>query len=379
MVRRSRYLPRVTAAATGTSTPNHDGRLRQLDGLRAVAIGLVVAHHMWPMPDGTPPLGFAGVALFFVISGFLITRILLDCKDRIACGEATVASQLWAFYARRALRIFPPYYGLLLIVWLMGVRKIDDRIWWHLTYTWNWIYATGEGVGRGGGFDRHLWSLCVEEQFYLLWPMLALFLPRRAFPWLLVLCVAIGVGWRARFAWLLFKEQWHYGWFEFPTPAVIDFLAAGGALAYWWGRPWLKRACWICIAIGLPFVLLGWFPPSPDFQIFARIVVGRVFLAMVWMGVVGLVAMGLPGLLGRSLEWKPIAFLGVISYGIYLLHLFVNGAVGVTFDDDFPHWAGAAIGTAATVALAALSWVCFEGPINRLKRFVPYGRTTVRS
>ena len=370
-------MPNVTAAATATSSVPTQGRLRQLDGLRAVAISLVLAHHLWPMPARTPPLGFAGVALFFVISGFLITRILLDCRDRIAGGEATIGSQLWAFYARRALRIFPAYYGLLLVVWLMGVRRIDDRIVWHLTYTWNWIYATGEGVGRGGGFDRHLWSLCVEEQFYLVWPMLVLYAPRRLFPWALSACVAVGVAWRATFAYLLFNDGWHYGWFEFPTPAVLDFLAAGGAVAWAWDRPWLRRACGMSVAVALPFVLLDWFPPDPNDWVFARIVGGRVALAMLWAGVVGLVATGLPGPAGRALAWRPVASLGVISYGVYLLHLFVNGAVGVTLGDDLPHLAGAAIATALTVALAALSWWAFEGPINRLKRFVPYRRTTV--
>src|SRR5262249_40880734 len=148
----------------------------QLDGLRAVAVLAVVAHHTLPGPlvDALNP-GAAGVRLFFVLSGFLITGILLGCRESMAQQGAGQA--LASFYARRFLRIFPLYYFALAVVLLAGVQEARDGAAWHLAYLSN-VY----GVRQGWlGSLAHFWSLAVEEQFYLVWPALVLSLPR---PWL---------------------------------------------------------------------------------------------------------------------------------------------------------------------------------------------------
>ena len=257
----------MTATAVQTSAvPPRRGtdHLIQLDGLRAVAIGLVLAQHLLPLhrlmpnPGGlpphklVPPLGFYGVCLFFVLSGFLITRILLAARDRVALGESGVGRQMGVFYARRTLRIFPLYYGTLLALALLDVRHIRERLPWHLTYTGNWLFSMPAAY-NAGGFERHFWSLGVEEQFYLVWPWLILLTPRRLLLPVMALALASGPVWRAWFA----LRGWPWQWTQFPTPANLDLLAMGGIVALAWphlaARRWLV---WSCLVVGLPTALV---------------------------------------------------------------------------------------------------------------------------
>lgn len=163
--------PHVNLAARGAAAGYLDMKhIPALDGFRGMAILMVIAFHaqfLWS--------GWAGVQVFFVLSGFLITSILLGAAD------SPLPAYLKYFYTRRVLRIFPLYYGCLaataLVFLVGGVPRVFARDWvWLFTYTFNIRHALPGPMGWYG----HLWSLCVEEQFYFAWPFLIYFLPRPA-------------------------------------------------------------------------------------------------------------------------------------------------------------------------------------------------------
>src|SRR4051812_126623 len=150
----------------------------QLDGLRALAVTAVLVHHLLdPLPGLAThfPWGLVGVRLFFVLSGFLITGLLIQAVQTQR-GSHDPAHVLKQFYIRRALRIFPIYYLVLAIAWLVGSADVHEQLPWLATYTYNvWIAH----LGWFTKYFAHFWSLCVEEQFYLVWPWLLVFAPRR--------------------------------------------------------------------------------------------------------------------------------------------------------------------------------------------------------
>lgn len=146
---------------------------RQLDSVRAFAAIAVILHHEGPFPRMPffRDLGNDGVARFFVLSGFLITGILLRARDDAERGGVGVAAVLRAFYARRSLRIFPLYYLVLFALVAFGVANIRQSAAWHALYLSNVLSArNGHYV-----FPLHFWSLSVEEQFYFGWAPVALF------------------------------------------------------------------------------------------------------------------------------------------------------------------------------------------------------------
>jgi peptidoglycan/LPS O-acetylase OafA/YrhL len=147
----------------------------QLDGLRAVAVSLVLFQHYgnveWPILNGR-----TGVILFFILSGFLITGILLD--SRIAASEAGAAagSVLPRFYARRFLRIVPAFYAVLAVTFVARIGDVTHYVAWHMAYLSNVLFCIQDVWPKT---TSHLWSLAVEEQFYLAWPLVVLFVPYR--------------------------------------------------------------------------------------------------------------------------------------------------------------------------------------------------------
>ena len=166
----------------------------QLDGLRAVAV-LAVAWSHWERPyQFGIPFG-AGVHLFYVLSGFLITGILLEVRQQHQRGAA-----LRTFYIRRALRIFPAFYLTLAFAWWAEVPPLRETLAWHATYLSNAQIVLTE---TWPGAISHFWSLAVEEQFYLLWPWLIVFVPERLLLRVVVCCcrlTALPIG--ARCAWV---------------------------------------------------------------------------------------------------------------------------------------------------------------------------------
>lgn len=323
-------------------------RFPQLDGLRALAVACVMAYHFIPGVDRVAPLGAIGVRLFFVISGFLITRILLSSR------ELEIPEALRRFYIRRSLRIFPLFYLVLALAAAINIGPVRDTIAWHVSYLTN-IYLFNRGSWHGS--ISHLWSLAVEEQFYLVWPFVMLIVPERRLPAVITAMIVA-----APVSRLLVGG---------PMNSVLplgcaDALGAGALLAL----PSTRRPVMTAGAvIGVPLMFGALaFRYAGYWGVPLEIVLDcGVSLCAAWM--VGKAASGFSGAVGSILTARPIAYLGTISYGLYLYHGFMPYVLGryVSGVAEMAWPARALLLTMATVITAAVSWRVFEAPILRLK------------
>lgn len=364
-----------------SSSPAEPVHLPALDGFRGLAIlgvmlshflnaGHVVTEESW---WGRVLLGgFIGVDMFFVLSGFLITGILLDAR-------VTTARGFGVFYARRALRIFPLYYASLALVFFLSHAGPDsDSPWWYWTFASN-LGATWKGrwLVSPEGFDLgHFWSLAVEEQFYLVWPFLVAALSRRHLSKVCLACLVIAPV--LHFA-LHFSGN-STGAYLF-TGVRLHTLAAGAWLAIAFRDP----ARWEFVRRFAKPVLLVTAALSLTALMLPRHVSLVPFLPFLWGS--GLVlSVSAPGPWQGLLSTRPLLVLGKLSYGLYILHSLVDPWLKHVLHDrwilgltgDRPLLALALFLIAAfalSLAAAGLSWHLFEKPILSLKRYFRYART----
>jgi peptidoglycan/LPS O-acetylase OafA/YrhL len=358
-VERHRQATSQTAYARYIDTPQLPG----LDGLRALAILPVIWHHATPrLLPGILGKGAVGVDLFFALSGFLITTLLL--RERRATGTV----RLGAFYARRSLRIFPLYYVVLGFYALRALQTHGDSVVaqhfldglvFHATYTANWLlnYAVPHPV-----MFAFSWSLCVEEQFYLIWPGLVALLRNRA--------LLAGVMSAAVLIDALAEHAFFGAWLppgslglrmltSFAAPigcgsvlALVLDTPRGFASAYWllgwrWSAPLLLAAS------------IGWLlvPATP-----------YISLSLTLAALVGAVALRPDNWLAWLLEWAPLRKLGALSYALYLLHITALGLVR-KFLPQFQESALAvfALGLPLSVLFAQGAHWAVERPFLRLR------------
>ncbi|WP_291984070.1 acyltransferase [Luteitalea sp.] len=343
------------AASTAEAAPYYP----QLDALRAVAvIGVLIDH----TTDWCRGMGGAGVRVFFVLSGFLITEILLRARDT---GHATPGRVLWAFYVRRALRIVPLAYAAVAVVWLLDTRGARDFVWWYLTFTTNVLLVREQWWVPLG----HFWSLAVEEQFYLLWPLVVLWTPRPRLGGVLAALVATAAVMRLWFV----PEVEGPRWASALTPMVVDALAVGAWLAT---RPRQPRAWPLPLALLATVVLIA-LRGTTDALVFATL--------YQWAWLAGSLALvqasvqGWPGALGRVAAWRPLLTLGRISYGVYVIHWLVPTlfsaaqrftGVPMTYPDAGLPRLVFVTGLTLLVAIPSYRW--FERPLLTLRARVPY-------
>jgi peptidoglycan/LPS O-acetylase OafA/YrhL len=324
----------------------------QLDGLRFLAFLAVFYFHAKP---GYYFWGPEGVRVFFTISGFLITRILVE-------GESgRLGADLKRFYVRRTLRIFPLYYAVVACLWLAGMLP---GVWWYLTYLYNLRAFIDHDWGGPVG---HFWTLCVEEQFYLLYPLALLLTPARfRFAMLAVLLVGSKAFQAYAHAWLAMP------WAGFLLPYCGEHLIWGcmaglvelGAKTGKWEGP-------LALLVGVPLTLATRIRPE---WIIASPGLGVILANLSGFGLgSALVVFGLWRTSNPWIVWpianKPIAYLGKISYGLYVYHLLVIERDWLSYLPE-PYlfrfkYAFGELGL--TIAVAALSWKFFERPINRWK------------
>ena len=350
------------------------GYVPELDGVRAVAVSLVLAEHYTrhELPLAT---GRTGVILFFLLSGFLITGILLDARARAGEVGGGAPTVLRRFYGRRFLRIFPLYYASLAVLCAAGVPDVRRYAGWHLAYLSNVLFSR---LGVWPAATSHLWSLAVEEQFYLAWPLAILFAPEALLLPAMLALIALAPASRLALG-LLWPPIAPY---VLPV-CVLDSLGLGALLAYAWRyevMPWRRLERLVAAlsagglagyaALYLTLRLAGW-------NELAWVAASDTLTALAMIYVVFAAARGAAGPFGRLLGARPLAYLGRISYGIYLWHLFVPpllykavAAAGAPQPRNGP--ALRAAWTILTVAVSALSWRFFERPINALKRHIPY-------
>lgn len=331
-----------------------------LDGLRAIAVSLVILYHAGlPLPGGT------GVLLFFVLSGFLITWLLLQEADK------TGTVSLRNFYARRTLRILPAFYvyaaALLAMAWLRHRPVNYPQLTAALLYVNN--YWQGIHGDPNTGFS-HTWSLAVEEQFYILWPGVFLLLRRDLSRMARLLAGAIAFVWIYRLALVALHVNQGYIYEAFDTRA--DSLMTGCLLAVLLHEGIAARLfAIVCSARWtiVPTLLLLSLSAAAEFRYGAdyRDTIGFALNGLLAFVLIVQVVGGAAGFLNVA----PVRYLGRISYSMYLWQQIVPEAAGKGVAHFYPGIHPAlriALEYAAVVAVASASWFCVEKPILRLKR-----------
>src|ERR1700733_14867187 len=341
--------------------------LKQLDGLRAFSVAAVAWNHWGPygFPKSQIPWGELGVETFFVISGFLITGILLDNRS-----ETATPFILKQFYIRRFLRIFPLFYATLVIALIWNANSVRETRYWHAGYLSNIYFYLHGWCGQ----LSHFWSLAVEEQFYLLWPLLMVFLPNRFLLTTIVAAIASAPVFE------IGMDSFFPGHFDVTasvlTPSCLDALGIGALMAYGVRKNYpMKR-----IVVALLLVGLIGCPSCHFFNVSAPIARLAEDCILGWL--VFSAAQGFRGPFGWLLECAPLNYLGKISYGLYVFHNFANSmTLHMIMLFRSPPWLMNLYGIPSvrilifaglTVGLASYSWHRFEKPINDLKRKFPY-------
>jgi peptidoglycan/LPS O-acetylase OafA/YrhL len=324
----------------------------QLDTLRFFAFLLVFFYHAGEHLGPPFQLGEQGVDVFFVLSGFLITRLLLTNET------GHVWQDLKTFYVRRVLRIFPLYYGMLFI--LLSLHRLPQAIW-HFLYCSNIQMFLS---GKYNGDLTHFWSLCVEEQFYLTFPILLL-LGGDKLRRLLLIVVMIVVSDILCHAYFQNAPNTLF-WYLLLVRETLPWGCLAGCLEL---APLSQKLHGTkTFFIGLAMLIAWCFVQT----CFVSMALKSLSLAMI---VFGLWRTSNRHLLAFFC-WPVFVYLGRISYGLYVFHNFA-WSIRLWLASFFP-----AVGQIdstlcaflITVMLAVLSWHLLEGPANQLKRFFPYAK-----
>jgi peptidoglycan/LPS O-acetylase OafA/YrhL len=352
--------------STGTSDSAEMGRMHELDGLRALAALMVIVHHTIPhnVILRVVDLGASAVWLFFVLSGFLITSILIQNRLTAERSGSRRMDVMRSFYARRFLRIMPLYYLIVFASFAADLPGARRYISWDLTYSSNLLRSFAPDVTVA---QHHFWSLCVEEQFYFIWPAIVLLTP---WPWLVGLTqamIALGPLSRLAFAVAMPKlDAWYIA-----TPSCLDCLGFGALLALdrLRGRPCVR----VPVGVGAALVISCW--ALEFFQIGwrLRIPLRPLGYAIVYTWLVGRASGGFKGVGRRFLVCQPLVYLGCISYGLYVYHEALPGFLtrwGMPLPDR--SIARFMFVLTLSMAIASLSWFGLERPLNNLKRYFPY-------
>lgn len=351
--------------------PNAADRLPALDGLRAISITLVLLGHLagtrgWPLSASSRLGAFSefGVRVFFVISGFLITTLLI--KEHARSGTISLKD----FYIRRTYRIFPAFYTYLAVVAVLSivgiVELLENDLLAAVTYTMNFHRPRAWGLG-------HLWSLSVEEQFYLVWPAVMLIArPRHAF---YIAALAIFAAPLIRVAVWIGMPAHRLGIGEtFPT--IFDALAAGCLLGGL--QPWLaERRSYLRFSRSLAFIVVPLVAviASQIHRVSFQLLVGHtiqnvaIALSVDW-AVRRHDTLG-ARLVGRLLEVRPLVWVGRLSYSLYLWQQPFMQPHGDRYWQTFP------VNLVAALVLASLSYYLVEQPVLRLRDRRAASRKTV--
>lgn len=372
------------------------GHVPVLDAVRGIAIAMVLLVHLTPSGQGQSAIGAVvkliaasgktGVDLFFVLSGFLITGILLDAKGS--------SHYFRNFYARRTLRIFPLYYGTLLVVFILIplIHPLSgDALRVAHKQGWLWFYGANFQTARGGSYFGgafypfsggwitmdHFWSLAVEEHFYLVWPLAIFLLSRRAAIGFcaLVIGVAFWLRWEIYRRGLDTMAYYHF------TPCRMDQLAIGALLAVLArevkDQRLISRFAMVAAPVALGVLCWKW---NTEME---TVVYGHTLFAVLYASVITLLltcSARNPAM--RAVDNRGLRLMGKYSYAIYVLHPLVihagmrrvtyqslgkavhSGMIGV--------FLYIAMGFVLSIAAGWASWHLYEKHFLKLKRFFEY-------
>ncbi len=375
-----------------------------LDGLRGVAVLMVFAQHYFTYPEAYH-WGWIGVRIFFVLSGFLITGILYDSRE--------APNRYRVFYARRALRIFPLYYGVLALGWaLWPMFRWELHPAWSLApfyltnysrFFWLHDYITGHGLEHLKAMPHppswfwlyygHFWSLSVEEQFYLVWPFVVFTVKdRKRLLWICVAVVCAVPVMRFICAYTVSNDLLEAGLLDRATPFQCDALLLGAAISLWMrGNSFrLTAIARAVVALSLTAFLafqIIYFAVQHDMYV---IDISEPIFASVGLTAINLFSAGLLLLaLDSTTTWskflrlKWLRWLGTISYGFYVFHD-IPHTFYLTLAGMFPGansniygLLSGALALGGTLLLASLSYRYFETPFLRLKSRFTLQRPTI--
>jgi len=361
--------------------------IKGFDVLRAIAVLLVIHHHWGSLSSSSPvlnfisqkiiPTGTFAVDLFFVLSGFLLTGILISSKVKFAQNSKWLIIR--NFIARRSLRIFPIYYLLIIALYLINYQDVRQHIIYFATYSSNFmIFHNGNWVDD----LSHLWTLAVEEQFYLIWPFCIVFIPDRFLVHLMLLFIIAGTA-------ITVFTEYKYGFFGTILPYnCFNAFAIGGLYAYsltgrknsaviqktlFYLLPF-AIICYVMIEAGVPHIPF------------------RLVYAIITVNLIMYVQKGVYGKFGEAiLNNRMLINLGKISYGVYLYHqltqFFYYGLLH--FSERKLHagkhllsilyqpYVAEAIQFILLIVFSYLSYVLIEMRILRLKKYFEYDDSAV--
>ncbi|MBE9466653.1 acyltransferase family protein [Dyadobacter subterraneus] len=357
---------------------NRDYYFQQLDSLRAISVALVIFFHWFPENKGiniiaTGPLG---VTMFFVLSGFLITTNLL--KSRIALKTNGFWTIYRKFIFKRLLRIFPLYYLVLLVVWIAQfstyIPKIDTQFY---SYPFFYIfYASNVLIEKLHNWSDLLspyWSLAVEEQFYIFWPLPILITPKKYLGFLVWGFIISAFGFRIFFSSLNLHEG-------VLMPSSLDSFAFGAlwALSLFYKRSNTEFLTAISILV-IPMGILFVFFSLEDSVSFFKLIFFKSSMSIfcLYFVVRATTGKGFKYLIGTILNNLVLQYIGKISYGIYIYHMLVPAvlmpflvktinrffSISLTLSDSSAKVTSLFI----LIMLSSASWILFESPINQLK------------
>jgi peptidoglycan/LPS O-acetylase OafA/YrhL len=358
--------------------------IKGLDTLRAVAVMFVIVEHWWIPMDITPatknivywiqgliPDGGFGVALFFVLSGFLITAILLDAVKNNEQGKLKIIRN---FIIRRALRIFPIYYATIIILICMGYPDLKDNLVWFL------LYLSNMQVSKTQAWNAfsHTWSLAVEEQVYLIWPWLIVFVTEKYLKYVFYALIFIGVF------TAIYAVKIHHNDLGFVLmPSCIQAFGIGGLYAYL-NKTGNTKYFLYFIMIACPVALFIHF--------YWAFVDNGTSYACCFLTVDSVISIWLiHKVVHNKSEWmkkyilenRVLNKIGQVSYGIYLFHYsfeFVYKKLIVAlFSHNLPlettllDWKNSYfIRLGLLFIVSIISFQLFEKPILKLKRYFTY-------
>lgn len=336
---------------------------KQLDGLRAIALLIVLCCHWLPSISffHSYNIGELSLGTFFVLSGFLITRILLEKKNQYLKNETSILRALNIFYFRRCLRIFPIYYLFLIFLFGLNFEAIRSEIFYHGLYISNFLFVLNGEFSNG---LAHLWSLSVEEQFYLIWPLLIFWIPLEKLKLFFYCTILVGI-----ISFSVLSNLIPLG--GLLVFARIDAFAWGGLLALLLNQNKItiltsqNKLIFVLslVFVSLHFISLGALQPLREslfyvifFFFLAKLIVNenRIF--------------------SKIFENRILRYLGKISYGIYLYHNVMQWLLpyftekyGIPFPDKENEFLRFCLYLIVTIFIASMSWFLIEKPLVKIK------------
>jgi peptidoglycan/LPS O-acetylase OafA/YrhL len=341
-----------------------------LDGLRALAIlGILFEHLDLPLPVMLR-CGPLSVRFFFVLTGYFITLSLWRVRGEIAdTGDGILP--LGRYYLARLLRTGPPFYLSLLLGAIFGIEEVRTNFFWLATFQVNNHIAW---LGYWPSAISHYWSLAVQEQFYILWPLIVLLLPRRWFLSTMAAFIAFGLVFRV--ICIMDSSSTLLRWVtllgcidSFAVGALVAYLAQAEILKKMWKSERLLFAMPLvagaCFYLGRALMTL----PENNICLALTESVDAIFLAWILAASIS----GMNDRYARVLSWSPLVYLGKISYGIYVYHVFIIILVSPLLvpyglSEDHNAWGRIAVLLGMTLVVSSLSWHWLEQPFLSWKK-----------